>query len=417
MGYVDTLYVSKLGNAATAAASVGHSVFSAWMVFAMGYMYAVDFLISSSRGKGKLRVADQYFVQTIYACLTIVPVVIGIMELTRYCLNFMHIHPEVLPQANAYLLTLEWGLLPVIAFSSVRTYLLARESTLGVLGILILANILNAALNQAFIFGEYGFSARGLQGSALATNVSRWALFGMSAILLMWSDQKLAFKRDWRFHADKFLALFKLGFPLSVSLLLEVGVFALVTLFAGRLGPKDQAAHQITLNSASMTFMAITGVSAAASVLVGYYYGARNAGKMSQTGNYAILITTGFMSVSAVVFWFFPDFVLLPYTLADETREVAHKLLKIAAIFQLFDGLQSVLGGILRGTGNTAFSALVNAFGHWFLGFPISLYCLFYTNIGIEGLWYGLSAGLFFVSVALFIRWVIVQKRVWEEFN
>jgi MATE family multidrug resistance protein len=270
---------------------------------------------------------------------------------------------------------------------------------------IVVANLVNVVLNYAWIFGHFGFPAMGVLGSAWATAASRWL---MAAILLTLGWRTL---KPYLTHVAPNLLdlrplgrMLKLGLPIGAQMMLEGGAFNIVALLMGWLGVAQVAAHQIALNLASLTFMVPLGVSSAAAVVVGHAVG-RGDGEGVRRATLASLgVGAGFMLCTAVLLLTVPEFLAGLYTPDAAVLALAALLLPIAGVFQVFDGLQVVAIGLLRGLGDTRMPMIVNVVGFWCIGIPVSLWLGFGLGYGAQGLWWGLVVGLVIVAVFLILR-------------
>ena len=206
-------------------------------------------------------------------------------------------------------------------------------------------------------------------------------------------------------EAARLRQLVALGAPAAGQLTLEVGVFAMASALAGRMLPASLAAHQIALNLAGFTYMVPLGVASAGAVRVGQAIGRRDAAGAARAGWTALLFGVVFMSVAAIAFVAIPRPLIGAFTTDTRVLEIGIALLAVAAVFQLFDGLQAVGTGVLRGLGETRLPMLWNLAGHWFIGLPIAYLLAFHFGFGVIGLWWGLSSGLIICGVALLIVW------------
>ena len=204
---------------------------------------------------------------------------------------------------------------------------------------------------------------------------------------------------------DRLKRLWQLGFPAATQILLEVAAFGAAAVFAGRLTPIALAAHQIAINCASLTFMVPLGIASAAAVAVGHAIGRNDTRQARQNGFIAILLGSLFMLCSALAFVLIPQPILRIYSLDPEVLRTGTGLLAIAALFQLFDGIQTISTGALRGIGETRGPMLVNLVGYWLFGLPIGYALCFYLGRGIYGLWWGLTVALVAISISLLWLW------------
>jgi MATE family multidrug resistance protein len=257
------------------------------------------------------------------------------------------------------------------------------------------ANLLNAALDWVLVFGHLGFAAGGAGGSAVATTLSRWFM-AVTMLAAGWSSLG-PHLHPWRPGVFAFVPLrrmFLLGAPIGVQLQIEYGAFAFVGLLMGWLGAEQLAGHQVALNLASLTFMVPLGVSAAAAILIGNAIGRHDPAAARRYAGAALICGTGFMLLSALTFISIPRQLAELYTTQGGVLLLAMQLIPVAGIFQVFDGLQVVAGGILRGAGDTRIPMLINLLAYWIVMMPLCLFLGFRTSLGAVGLWYGLAAGL-----------------------
>jgi MATE family multidrug resistance protein len=273
---------------------------------------------------------------------------------------------------------------------------------------LLLANVVNAIVNWMLIFGRLGAPELGVAGAAWATVLSRvfMALWLLGAIVVREAGRRPGlFETSLRIEPGWTRRLCALGLPAAGQITLEVGVFALATVLAGRLSPSSLAAHQIAINIASLTFMVPYGISSAGAVRVGHAIGGRDFAGAARAGWMALLFGTSFMLCAAAVFVGLGRPIIGSFTGDPAVLGVGVSLLAIAAIFQLFDGLQGVATGILRGLGDTHTPMIWNLAGHWFIGLPLGYTLCFVLGLGIRGLWWGLSLGLIICGIALLTVW------------
>jgi MATE family multidrug resistance protein len=274
---------------------------------------------------------------------------------------------------------------------------------------LVTANLVNAAAGWILIFGHLGAPALGAEGAGWATCIARFYMFASLLGYVLWSDRAL--RRGWRDlplrpDAQRLRALCALGLPAALQTALEVGVFAAAAAFIGRLGATSLAAHQLALNAAALTFMVPLGVSSAGAVRVGQALGRADVGAAARAGWTALLVGAGFMLCAGLAFVLFPRTILRALTTERSVIATATSLLLIAALFQLFDGVQVVATGVLRGTGETRTPMVANLVGHWALGLPIGYALCFWWAWGAVGMWIGLSVGLIVVALVLLRAWV-----------
>ena len=325
-----------------------------------------------------------------------------------YGLALAGIMPVVAAPAAGYLRILNLGTLPLLLYGGTRRYLQGVGQVRVITVTYVLANLLNWFGNWVLIYGKLGLPALGVNGSAISTVLSR--LFMAAALLgFAWRYERQRGHPLFRHWAGPSLArlreLVRLGAPAAGQIVLEVGAWNLVTLAAGYLTPAALATQQIVLNYASITYMVPLGVSAAAAVSVGHAVGAGDAQRARRAGWLALALGTGFMLLAAVVFLLAPRPLIELYTHNAQVLAVGTGLLGLVAAFQIFDGIQTVSTGALRGLGETRIPMLANLVGYWVLGLPLGFILCFVFHWGIFGMWIGLTLALIVIASALLLRW------------
>jgi MATE family multidrug resistance protein len=327
-------------------------------------------------------------------------------------LKLMGVHPSVARLAVPYIRATAWSVAPLLVYAACRRYLQSTGRVGAVVFALVSANVINALANWVLIFGHLGFRAWGVAGSGWATTIARLYMALVVATAATRPDRgRTAPPGTWRRAARLDLArirrLLRLGFPAALHTTLEVGVFAMATTLAGRLDPSALAAHQIVLSVATVTFMIPLGLSSAAAVRVGQALGRGDARGAARAGWTAIALGAGFMSGSALTFLAVPATILSGFTIDPAVIAVGLSLLHVAAAFQVFDGLQGVTTGALRGAGDTHTPMTVNLLAHWTLGLPCGYLLAFPGGLGALGLWLGLSLGLIVAGIVLVRTWSV----------
>lgn len=403
MGMVDALMVGRISPEAIGAVGVGTSLFMGVCIFAMGLMLGLDTLVSHAYGAGRVNECHRWLFHGVVLALVVSLPVIGVLLWINSALDAWGLTPSVLVLTRPYLQTLTWSVVPLLLYSAFRRYLQGMGVVRPVMFALAAANVVNVMCNWLLIFGKFGFPELGVTGAAWATVFSRVAMAGSLLATIVYRERDVWNSRhvEWAW----FKRLLALGLPASGQVTLEVGVFAAATALAARLPAASLAAHQIALNYAAMTFMVPLGVASAGAVRVGHAVGRNDAAGASRAGWTALLLGVLFMTAAALVFLTLPRALLRAFTDDAGVLEVGVTLLFVAAVFQLFDGLQGVATGALRGLGDTRSPMLWNLAGHWFIGLPLGYWLAFVVGIGVIGLWWGLSIGLMICGVALLIVW------------
>jgi len=408
MGIVDTIIVGPLGPAAIGSVGIGSILFLALAIFGMGLLLGLDTLVSHAYGAGRLDECHRWLLHGILLSLIGAPVLTAVALVGILLLPSWGFPPEVLSLTVPYLHVITWSLLPLLLYASFRRYLQALGIVAPITFALVTANLINAVAAWALVYGHLGLPAIGTTGSAVATLISRIYLAAVLLAAVEWYDRQhhiSLFTITWRPKKRSLVRLLRLGLPAATQVMLELGVFAAASALAGRLDPVSLASHQIALNLASLTFMVPLGVASAGAVRVGHAVGRRDAQAASRSGWVALILGASFMSTAALIFIAVPRPLIGIFTSNEAVLVMGRRLLLVAAMFQLFDGLQGVSTGVLRGLGDTRTPMLSNLAGHWLFGLPVGYALCFWWGWGVVGLWVGLSLGLVAIGVFLVLTW------------
>ncbi len=405
MGVVDTIMVGHVSAVALAAVALGNLYSFGLSIFGMGVLFALDPIVAQALGAGdELAVSRGLQRGLLLSLLLTVPTTLVLLTVDPV-LTLVQQPEEVVPLAAGYVYRVIPGVWPFFAFVVLRQTLQAHHHTRPVMVTIVAANVVNAVLNYAWIFGAWGFPAMGVLGSAWATMVSRW-LMAFLLLALGWRDlgHYLRQRAPGLFDAQALGRMLRLGAPIGTNMLLEWGAFGTIALLMGWLGTIQVAGHQVAINLASLTFMVPVGVGSAAAVVVGHAVGREDPDGVRRSSMAALVVGAGFMTLTAAAFISFPEFLAGIYTKDAEVLFLAALLLPIAGVFQVFDGIQVVSVGLLRGLGDTRVPMIASLLGFWFLGMPVSLWLAFGLGLGAVGLWWGLVVGLGTVSLFLVLR-------------
>ncbi len=409
MGVVDTVMVGWLAPEAIGAVGLGSILFFTIAVFGMGILLGLDTLVSQAYGAGDLRDCHRWLRDGIHLACLIAPVLMVLAAALLAALPVLGLHPSVMKMTAPYLTILAWSALPLLLYAAFRRYLQAIGVVRPVMLTLFAANAVNALFNWLLIFGHLGFPALGVSGSAWATVIARLFMAGcLLAIIVRHETRHRAGLWDVSFLTiewNRIMRLLRLGGPAATQLTAEVGVFGAVAALAGRIDPVSLAAHQVALNIASVAFMVPFGLASAGAVRVGHAVGRGDAGGARTAGWAVITLGVSFMGAVAILFLAAPGALARLFTSDPAVFATSIALLRVAAAFQLFDGLQSVTTGALRGLGDTRTAMVANVIGHWLVGLPVSAVLAFGVGWGVIGLWIGLSLSLTIVGVVLVVVW------------
>jgi len=411
MGLVDTVMVGPLGPAAIGGVGLGNSLYIFIAVFGMGFLLGLDTLVSQAAGAGDRPDTWRSLVNGGWLAVIIAPVVWITIQLIAANLSRFGLAADVQARTHAYLRVMAWDVIPFFVFAVFRRYLQGIGKVRPVMVALLSANLVNWLADYAFVQGRLGMPALGVVGAAVATVGSRLWMAGMLVAAAFLHEPALR-GVSRRPDFGRIRKLLGLGVPVAFQLSLEMAVFTIATILAGTLGSKAIAAHQIALNLAGLTFMVPLGVSAAGGVRVGHAIGAKDPDAAVRAGWTALLLGAVFMCCAGMVFLLIPRLILSPFTTDTTLLTLSATLLAIAAVFQLFDGLQVVSTGILRGLGDTRTPMLANLLAHWGLGLPVAYVLGITLNRGVIGLWIGLSVGLVAAGLILLGIWRYRARRL-----
>ena len=410
MGIVDTVMVGRLPNSAVAigATGLGQSLYHSVAIFGAGLLLGMDTFVAQAFGREDLDDARHSLVNGLFLALLLAPLLMLAVSLWPALMQRFRVSPELVEPMRSYLRALNWGTLPLLAYFALRRYLQAVNVAHPIMFALISANIVNAFGNWALIYGHLGFRAMGITGSGWSTCWARIYMVLCLAITLLWVESR-RLRPDWmdtiRIDVRRISELLRLGAPAATQLLCEIGAFSAATALIARLGPIALAGHEIALNCAALTFMVPLGISSAAAVRVGQQLGRRDLDGARRAGWSAILFGVGFMACSGSVFVSVPKLIARLFTPNPAVIQVGAQLLLVAAAFQLFDGLQTVATGALRGAGDTRTPMLANFVAYWLMGLPLGYVLCFKLGWGALGIWIGLCGGLMIIGSALLITW------------
>lgn len=409
MGTVDTMFVGRVSEQAVASVAIGHTYFWVTVILGIGILFAIDPLITQAVGADD----EPSIARAVQRGFVLAGVLAGITALMLVpgepVLRFLEQPPEVIPDAARFARASIAGVLPLYCFIVVRIMMQARHRVAPLVVAIVAGNAANVALNWLFV----SQLRWGPEGSGWASSISRWVMFA-TLLAVAWRELRPCL-RPWLPEALTFrpmLRLLGIGIPIAIQYELEVNAFAVVAVMMGWIGATAMAGHQISINIAAMTFMVPLGVSAAAAVRVGRAVGAGDPLAVRRAAAASLVIGVGFMSLTAITMLVAPYPLARAYTPEAAVLATAVMLLPLAGLFQVFDGIQVVAVGILRGTGDTRTPMIINVLGFWLLGVPVSWYLGIHTSMGPRGLWWGFVAGLAAVAVLLLLR---VRYRLREH--
>ena len=414
MGVVDNLLVGGLGATALAAASVANSLFILIFILGIGVCTAVTPLVAISVGAGKEEECRTVFTQG-----HIVNIVVSTLLMlgTYFAADFfylLHQSPDVVRLATPYTKILAFSMIPVLIFQTNKQFIEGFSVVRPGMVITITANIINGLVGWVLIYGKFGMPRLGLNGAGVATFSSRIFMAATITIYIFSSAKFRKLNLSLRIREINYSIIKKLlslGVPSAVQYFFEVGAFTMAAVMVGWLGVAQLASHQIALNLASVSFMCTLGISTAGSIRVANAVGRRDTTEIRRAGFTAILLGEALMACFGLVFILFRNKLPAFYIHDPAVISIASSLLIIAALFQIFDGTQAVGIGILRGLTDVKGPTIITFIAYWIIGLPVGYILGFKFNLGVQGVWMGLMAGLITSAVLLTLRFNHKSKQ------
>ena len=420
MTMTDIMMLGWLSPRALAAGALGFNLYLPAFLFGTGIVAALSPIAASKIGAGEgvdsVRRASQ---QAFLSVLAISALAWLVLSRTATILTAIGEAPDLALGAGAYMRGFQWSLAPSLMFFACRSVFFAVERPRPALVASVLAVAFNAVANYALIFGKFGMPALGIIGSGLATTASQTLMLAM-LVAASFIDPRVRrlrlFALPWLPARREFMALWRLGLPIGATIVAEVGVFSASTLVVGLMGGPALEAHTVVLQIASLAFMVPLGLGQAATVRVGHAYGARDPDAISRAGWSAFSLTAAFALLSATTMTAFPRLLIAPFMEVEapqnaEAVAIAVSLLRVAAIFQIFDASQATLANMLRGLHDSRWPLVIALAGYWAIGAPIGVALGFALSLGAVGVWVGLASGLAAVAILLMIRWLGSERR------
>lgn len=416
VGLADTLMVGNTGNVtALAASALANNIFSVPIVFCVGISYILSPRVSESLAAGNRDDCRHLLKASLYNNLLWSVLLALILFLLLPFARQLQQPDDVLRAAIPFFELLIWGLPGLMLFQTFRLFMDGLGDTRPGMVVSILANLLNVLLNYLLIYGKGGFPVMGLTGAGISNLISRSLMgLGMAAVFY-YSKHSPEWKKGlfhFRIKTRYFLELNRLGFPVALQYLFEVGAFSVTALMVGRMGAESISAHQIVITLASVTYMMASGISSAASIRVGHYLGAGNIPMLRKAGGISFQLAAWFMLFNALLFLLFRNHIPLLFIRDPEVVQTASGLLVIAGFFQLSDGIQVVALGCLRGISDVVFPTIITIIAYWIVAIPLGYYLGISLHLGPAGTWWGLLAGLSFSGIFLLIRFYIQCNKI-----
>ncbi|UJH92576.1 MATE family efflux transporter [Antarcticibacterium sp. 1MA-6-2] len=418
VGLVDNLMIGRLGAAPLAAVSLGNSLIFIALSLGIGFSFAITPLIAEADGADDLETGRSYFHHGIILSTASGILLFLLLLLAKPILYHLDQPPEVVDLAIPYMEIVAFSLIPLMVFQGYKQFADGLSQTIYAMYATLLANVVNVTFNFLLIYGIWIFPRLELVGAAIGTLISRFFMLWFIWEILR---RKKKFKNYFIWTRKNLLQpkIFKrilaLGLPTALQMFFEVAIFISTIILAGTLGTNPQAANQIALNLASMTFMIAVGLGVTATIRVGNQKGLRNYKNLRRIAFSTFLLVFLIEAVFAVGFILLKDWLPTWYIDDPEVLLLAAQLLIVAALFQLSDGLQVVILGALRGLQDVKIPTVICFIAYWIIGFPVSIYFGKEEQLGSMGIWLGLLAGLTASALLLYLRFNFLSRQLIEE--
>ena len=415
VGVVDTAMVGQIGPEEQAAIALSNSLYYLVLVFGLGVSMGITPLTAAADSSKNTEENGALLKHGMIVNTAIGILLFLLLLFISPVLHLFNQKETVVEKAIPFLNVMMLGMIPLMIFSSFKQFAEGLSFTTIAMIVTLGANLINILLNYVFIFGHWGFPEMGMIGSAWASFYARTA---MALVMFLYVYYNKSFKEYWLgFTARKISKklikkILAIGIPSGLQWAFEVGAFAFAVVMIGWIGAKEQAAHQVALSIAAISYMMASGLSAATTVRVGNQLGLNNREGIRAVGFSSFIMVLLFMGTAALIFILCRNLFPLFFSTDIEVIELASFLLIIAAIFQLSDGVQVVALGALRGLNDVKIPTAITLIAYWAVGLPMCYVFGFVFNWGLQGIWYGLVLGLTAAAVLLFWRFNYVSKKV-----
>ncbi len=424
VGIVDNAMVGQLGPKELAAVSLGNSFIFIAMSLGIGFSTAITPIVAEADGANSIEKGRSAFHNGLFLCTLLGIMLFLMIFFAKPIISFMGQPDEVVNLAKPYLDIVAFSLIPLIMFQAYKQFSDGKSETKYSMWATIIGNIVNVIINYFLIFGIWIFPQMGIVGAAIGTITSRIVMLAFMHYVMVKKPKFHPYfeKFSWEEISKSMIKkIINLGTPSAMQMFFEVALFTGAIWLCGMIGTTSQAANQIALSLASLTFMFAMGLSVTAMIRVGNQKGLQDYKKLRDVAISIFLLATILEIIFAILFVVFHTVLPLTFLDMEQTRyltdnlevvEIASQLLLVAALFQISDGLQVVVLGALRGLQDVKIPMYITFVAYWIIGFPISIYLGLYTDLKAIGVWIGLLAGLTAAAAFLFIRFNNLTKKL-----
>jgi MATE family multidrug resistance protein len=417
LGIIDTAMVGAVSYKQLAAAALVMSVINIPYVFGIGITISVSQMVSMAHGRRDGKLVSHYLYNGFWLCAISAVIISLAIELSKNILFHLDQDPTVARLALPYLQIMGWSVIPMLLFLALKQFTDGLERTKTAMILSLSAIPINVFLNWLLIYGNWGFPRMELTGAGWATFITRVLIFIVLGLIVLYhrTFRRYVAVRSivWKLRWQTIKELLEIGIPSSFQITMEAGAFAISGILIGTIGAVEQAAHQIALSLASLTFMVSMGLSQASSIRTSNTFGRKDWPLISEIGKSTLVMALIYGTFCAAIFILFR--YQLPYVFNDDKEVVsmAEYLLLFAALFQISDSTQSISAGLLRGIKDVKIPTFFIAIAYWAIGIPVGCLLAFYYNMGAAGIWMGFITGLTFSAAFLSFRFrKMVRKSI-----
>lgn len=415
VGFADSIMVGELGPAPLAAVSLANSLAFIAFSIGIGFTFAITPLIAEAHTSNNVSRGKSYFQHGILMSLILSIVLCAALFLMKPLMYKMDQPIEVVAYASPYFDIVIYSMIPMLVFQAYKQFSDGMSQTQYPMRAAIYANIINVILNYLLIYGKFGFPKMELIGAGLGTLISRVLMLGFIMYIVHTKDVFAVFVERIRFSNFKkrfVIKVFNVGYPSALQMFFEVGMFAGGIILTGMIGTVAQAANQISLNLATMTYMVAVGLSVTATIRVGNQKGLKDYVSLKRVTMSVLLLMFIIDVFLAIGFVALKDVLPVLYIDDVEVIEVAATLLIIAGLFQISDGIQVVFLGALRGLQDVKIPMWITFIAFWIVGLPISYYLGVKTSLGALGVWIGMLVSLTISAIMLYLRFTKLSNEL-----
>lgn len=392
IGATDVLVVAKYSIDSLAAISIANSILFTIFILGIGVICAVSIILSNMRGsKQKVK---KHLLSTLIFSVFMAVLFTLICYSSKFFIPHMNFESNLVPYIEEYITIVSFSMLGMFLFEGIKQFLQSYEIVNFPNSLLLFSVIFNLIFDVVFVFGFGFIPSMGSEGAAIATTLTR-SIMGL--VMFVYVFRFIDFKSKIDFSYMK--QIVKIGIPIGLALLLEFMAFNIITILVGRESGLLAAVHSILVTISSATFMFPLSIATATSVKVAYFYGAKKCNEIRNFIKASTIMCLGIMVLISIILMLFPLQIISLFTDNDDVLKIALPVISVVAAYQIFDGLQVVMGGVLKGFKMTKFVSGAVLAGYWLVGMPIAVICVGMFNMSLKGYWIALAVSLCVMGV------------------